>query len=89
MIKYRTRYNAIEVVAVLRETKKQVVLRAKNGARQIREAKVSGWSNWHDTWEDAHAFLLRNAEQSVEHLRIRLDRAKGELAQIRGMKPND
>ena len=82
MIKYRTRWDSIEAIEVDRETAKQVVL--KSGSR---ENKVSDWSNWHDTWEDAHAFIVKNAELAVERLRTKLERAKGELGQIKGMKP--
>lgn len=89
MIKYRTRFDKIEALEVERETDKQVVLPAKGGCRGMRENKVSDWSNWHDTWEAAHAFLITNAERDVESLRMRLEQAKGKLGQIKGMKPNN
>ena len=89
MIKYRTRFDKIEALEVERETDKQVVLPAKGGCRSSRENKESDWSNWHDTWDEAHAFLIRNAEQKVDACRLALERAKGELGQIKGMKrPN-
>ncbi len=89
MIKYRTRFDKIEALEVERETDKQVVLPAKGGCRSSRENKESEWSNWHDTWDEAHAFLVRNAERKVESCRMALERAKGEAGQIKGMKrPN-
>lgn len=88
MIKYRTRFDKIEALEVERETDKQVVLPARNSFRSRRENKVSGWSNWHDTWNAAHEFLIANAERDVETLRMRLEQAKGKLWQIRGMTPN-
>ena len=89
MIKYRTRFDKIEALEVERETDKQVVLPASGGFRGRRENKVSDWSNWHDTWEDAHAFLVANAEREVESIRINLERAKGKLGQIKGMTKKD
>ncbi len=87
MIKYRTRFDEIKAIEVLRETDKQVVLLV--GKTERRENKVSGWSNWHDTWEDAHAFLIAQAEREVNSLRLQLELAKGTLGQIKGIKPSD
>lgn len=89
MIKYRTRFDKIEALEVERETAKQIFLPAKNLMRARRENKVSDWSNWHDSWDAAHAFLVENAERDVESLRMRLEQAKGKLGQIRGMKPSN
>jgi hypothetical protein len=88
MIKYRTRFNKIEALEVERETAQQVVLSSKNGQRGSRENKVSDWSNWHDSWDAAHAFLIANSEKNVASARVKLERAKGELGQIKGMTPN-
>ena len=88
MIKYRTRFDKIVAFEVERETDKQVVLPAKDGFRSSRENKVSDWSNWHDSWEAAHAFLISAAERDVCSLRERLEQAKGKLGQIKGMSPN-
>ena len=88
VIKYRTSFNKIEALEVERETDKQVVLPANNGFRSSRENKVSDWSNWHDTWEAAHAFLVAKAERDVSSLRMRLEQAKGKLGQIKAMRSN-
>lgn len=88
VIKYRTQFNKIEALEVERETDRQVVLPARDGFRSRRENKVSAWSNWHDTWEAAHAFLVAKAERDVETLRVRLEKAMGTLEQIKGMTPN-
>lgn len=86
VIKYRTRFDKIEELEVERETDNQVVIPAKNGCRSRRERKSSDWSNWHDTWSAAHAFLIAKAEREVETLRMQLEQAKGKLGQIKGMK---
>lgn len=88
MIKYRTRFGNIEAIEVVRETGKQVVLPAIQGLREMRENKVSDWSNWHDTWEEAHLFIIQEAEAKVKVLRMQLEQANGKLGQIKGMKPN-
>ena len=88
MIKYRTRLDNIEAIEVVRETKKQVILPANSCGKEKIENKVSNWTNWHETWEEAHAFLVSKAEREVESLRLRLEQAKGRLGQIKGMKPN-
>ena len=88
MIKYRTRFDNIEAIEVVRETKKQVVLPANSWGKETSENKVSNWTNWHETWEEAHAFLVSKAEREVESLRLQLEQAKGRLGQIKGMKPN-
>jgi 2'-5' RNA ligase len=88
MIKYRTAWNEIEALEVSRETKAQVVRVIGSHATERREAKRSEYYNWHDTWEDAHAFLIERAEAEVQALRNQLEQAKGRLGNIKGMKPS-
>jgi hypothetical protein len=89
MIKYKVNWNEIEPVEVVRETKSQVVLLRKGIVQtERREAKRSEYSNWFDTWEEAHAFLIERAEAEVQALRGQLEQAKGRLGNIKGMKPN-
>lgn len=83
VIKYRTCNGDIEAVEVLRATATMVVL---PGKREVREAKRSARQNWHDTWEEAHAFILAEAQASVDSLRRRLERATDKLGNIKGMK---
>jgi hypothetical protein len=84
IIKYRVEFRKIYAVEVERETKSQVVLR--NGRKTN---KVSSWSNWFDTWEEAHEFLINESLNNVNDARTRLEIANGILGQIRGMKkPN-
>lgn len=54
-----------------------------------RERKRGGWSNWHDTWEDAHAFLIDQSEKKATEANGRLAVAEEELARIKAMKKND
>ena len=86
MIKYRTRFNEIEAFEIVRETENQVILMLDNG-RENRSNKVTDLTNWFDTWEEAHAFLVDQAQRDVDSLRMRLTQANGRLGQIKGMKP--
>ena len=52
-----------------------------------RYAKESTYESWHDTWEQAHAYLLSQAQGKVNALRLNLERANGDLGRIKGMKP--
>lgn len=86
MIKYRTRWDNIEAVEVLRETDKMVFVHGRGGRKEEREAKRSDYQNWFDSWGEAKAFLVANAEKDVEDARMQLERAKGKLGQLLGMR---
>ena len=86
MIKYRTYFDKIENVEVLRETVSSVYVQTGSKKGERREAKRSSFYNDFDSWQEAHAFLVSGAESSVEELRMNLERAKGRLGQIRAMK---
>jgi hypothetical protein len=88
MIKYRSQFGKIEPVEIFRETEKQVVLVSRNDATKEgrKEAKRTSWSNYHDTWEDAHKFLVDEASDDVDRKKRSLSSAEKELAKIQGMK---
>ena len=89
MIKYRTCNDKIEAQEVIRETAKMVVLAIKSvrssGAQERMESKRSTWCNWHDTWDDAKAFLLADAQGAVDAARSSLEQSKSRLGNIKGM----
>lgn len=70
----------IERVEIERETEKSVWICGN------RNAKRSEWYNYYDTWEDAHKALLNQQKACVDSLRLRLERSKGVLGNIKGMK---
>ena len=86
MIKYMTLHGKIAAREIERETATQVILRQGLRLTARRQNKRSGHTNWHDTWEDAHTFLVTEAEREVNALRLRLEHAEGRLDQIKGMK---
>ena len=51
-----------------------------------RRAKQSDSDNYHDTWEDAHAYLLKMAEYSLARARVRLADAQGALGNVKGLR---
>ena len=91
MIKFRTKFNHIEAHEVLRETEQMVILApncsANSLSREVREGKRGQWKNWHDTWEDAHVFLLQQVLNEVDSLSYQLQKAKEQLGKIKTMKP--
>jgi hypothetical protein len=93
IIKYRTDHFAdkIEKVEVLRETDACVYVPAtgyrKSGSGERRESKLSDYAQYHDTWADAHAYLLQKAERVVKSARQQLEAANGKLGNIKGMRP--
>jgi hypothetical protein len=86
MIKYRTRFNEIEIFDVLGETEKWVLRRGGGAIKQFREAKRSSFSNWHDSFEDAKAFLVNQAECEVLNAQAALEAAQARLAQARALR---
>jgi hypothetical protein len=54
-----------------------------------RRMKSSDSENFHDTWEDAHAYLTRQSERQLDVLRAQLAKAQGTLGNIKGMKNPD
>ena len=83
MLKFRTNAwgnKLIEPVEIDRETDSSVFI-GKN-----RNAKRSSYHNYFDTWEDAKAFLLKNAEDEAASCLRQLETANGKLGNIRGLR---
>lgn len=89
MLKYRTyRYDTeIEAVEVLRETAQCVYLPTTRSKRtEQREAKVSDFHIYHDSWEVAHAHLLERSEAAVTRLQRSLEVAIDALSRVNAMR---
>ena len=85
MIKYRTSgwsepEAKIKTVRISRETDKSIWI---NGDRF---AKISEWYQFWDTWQEAHNYIVERSEELVRSGRLILDRRKGLLGNIKGMK---
>lgn len=88
IIKWRTgRSNAsIEKVECTRETEKCVWLTRWEGCKPSRMDKRSTYYNFHDSWEDAKAFLLEDAQRRVESARRSLEFANSFLGNVKGLR---
>jgi hypothetical protein len=94
VIKFRTSGGEIKQVEVTKETAKFVTVVYEDLWRvgtdktyERREAKVSDYYCYFDKWELAHEHLLKKAQDKCAGLRNQLERANGELGNIKGMKP--
>ena len=93
IVKWRTnRYGraAIERVECTRETAQTVWYMQQDAWRKTdtehRAAKESSGERYHDSWEDAKAYLLESANLSVIHARNALQRANDTLGNVKGLK---
>ena len=79
IIKYRTKgfEASIEKIEVERETKRHVYSK-----REGRFPKRSIWRSYHDTWIEAHIFLLERAGEEVAGTKKKLDNAQMQLRRI-------
>ena len=55
----------IEEIDVIRETEKQVVMNSDWRGRERREAKVSEFYEYHNTWIEAYGRLLELASKRI------------------------
>jgi len=51
-----------------------------------RHLKITENERYFDTWEEAHEYILDLAKDKVNNVKVQLDRAKGLLGNIKGMK---
>jgi hypothetical protein len=72
---------------VTKETPHKITFLAGSNEEFTRtENKESSYHAWFDTWENAHAYVVAKCEKEVESCEMKLERAKGRLGQVRGMK---
>lgn len=77
----KTFYNKIDEVEILRETNSFVYIIGYNG-KEIREAKISNYDCYFDTYQEAKDWLLRLHNDKIESLERQLNRAKEEYNYI-------
>ena len=90
MKKYRIGgyYVRIEEIEILRETESSVFIATTHSRKkEQREAKVSSYHQYHDTWEAAHKYLLEKASVRVASASRRLDYETATLKTIKAMRP--
>ena len=90
MIKYKAGKwgSTIEAVDVERETDKFVVLSSNNafGNGTRREAKVSDYYAYFDSWADAHKYHIDRVSKEIASAERKLSQLNNELMQINEMK---
>lgn len=82
MIKYFTYSYEIQSEEIQKETEKFIF--RNNG---IREAKNTEWKNWHDSWLDAHDFLIKKQIKEISKTESRLQEHKNKLLKIQNLIP--
>jgi hypothetical protein len=51
-----------------------------------REARKTKHHSYHETWEEAHAYLMAQANENLEKAQLQLQKAQGHYGNIKGMK---
>lgn len=82
IVKYKSGFNKIEKVSIVRETGGSVFV--LNGYGQECRSPKLGYFN---TWNDAHEFLTAKATKNVNEARRHLELANATLGNIKGLKP--
>jgi len=70
----------ITEVEAERETKQSIWINGR------RNAKVSSWETYFDSWDEAKAALIESQSLKIENLRIQVQRGNSLLNELRGMK---
>lgn len=86
MIKFYLSFGRIEEREVTRETDSSFFTLDRHRGKEVRHAKQTSWQSWHDTWEDAYACILADANKDVNHAKDRLATAENALRKVLKMK---
>ena len=81
MKKFRTWYDQIEEIEVIRETTKYVMLPPYGH----RDAKRSDNRNYFDTWEEARQFLIDREKTAIVDLLAKVKRHQETLSKLQEM----
>lgn len=68
-------------IKVIRTTHASVFLESSDG-KPVREARMSEYHQWHETWKESKKFLINKAAEKVESLQRRLGAAESSLRTI-------
>lgn len=94
IIKWKTeRYNRSSIVRIecTRETEHTVWMMGRWGKKnkENKAAKISDWGRYHDSWAQAHAYLLEKAERSLVYAQKALEDAHEELRKVESLEEPD
>lgn len=91
-IKYKTTRNSLEITAIVveRSTVKSVwIKRKKNFAQKVtieRFTKHSDYQIFHDTWEEAHKFLVNEYQKKITYFGQQINNVSSKLNQLLKME---
>ena len=86
MKKYLTSFSLhIKEVEISRETKHMVFQVNIYGGGEVGNKKVTEYSNYHDTWQDAKDFLVRKYTNKKARAEINLADAISELERVKSL----
>lgn len=86
MKKYRaSKYGTIEHLEVVKETDKQVVFINKRKFKS-REAKISDWNVWTETFQEAKAWVVKRQKEKVTDLEEKLEFARKQLLEFENLE---
>lgn len=89
MKKFKTRRwkpATIEEIEITRETEVSVFYKSPGCRTELCERKSTDGHKWFNSWDEAHAYLMGEAERSVNHYRRMLETAKSHLGNVKGMR---
>ena len=88
--KYKTSNynNKIEKLECVSETASFVTVKSEwcGRANERRMKKTSAYDRIHDTWREAHDYLIKHCEEQVLFARRALELANSTLGNVKGMK---
>jgi hypothetical protein len=76
-------------VKCVKETEKTLWVETENWRGRKNVSMRRKDPDFYDTWEEAHAELLKRAEANLNHARLALQRAQGEYGNVKGMANPD
>lgn len=81
MYKYRAVFDKVDKHKIEKETDKQVVYIGTNG-HAYKEAKLSSWYSWHNTFEEAKLFLIKTKIADINQIKDQLEYENEQLDKL-------
>ena len=86
IIKYKTQFDSIKRVEVLRETENSVFIAGGMKMQCMKEAKRGSFWSYHNSWEEDKAHLVSIEELKVKSAQVSLDSEKIQLEKVKSLK---
>lgn len=90
MKKYMTGSTRYQVSAKITEIEVDRETESSVWVKGVRRQKVTEYAVYHNSWDDAHSYLLAAAGRKVEYARKTLEEHRSYLGNVQGMaKPRE